>query len=75
MGIAGLKDGGGRNLASIEIKPHRWSWKVFEPLGGKPVFLEKDQAISYARNPGVLSFGGRDSYCGFNWHGHANHSV
>ena len=32
----------------IEIRPHRWSWKVFEALGVEPVFLEKRLAIDYA---------------------------
>jgi hypothetical protein len=34
----------------IEIKPHRWGWKVFEAPGVEPVFPEKDQAINYAQN-------------------------
>jgi hypothetical protein len=34
----------------IEIKPHRWGWKVFEAPGVEPVFLKKDQAINYAQN-------------------------
>jgi len=34
----------------LEIKPHRWGWKVFEAPGVEPVFLQKDQAINYARN-------------------------
>jgi len=32
----------------IEIRPHRWSWKVFEAPGVEPVFLEKRLAIDYA---------------------------
>jgi hypothetical protein len=32
----------------IEIKPHRWGWKVFEALGVEPMFPEKRQAIDYA---------------------------
>ena len=35
-------------MTVIEIKPHRWGWKVFEAPGVEPVFLEKDQAIGYA---------------------------
>jgi hypothetical protein len=35
-------------MTVIEIRPHRWGWKVFEALGVEPVFPEKDQAISYA---------------------------
>jgi len=34
-------------MTVIEIKPHRWGWKVFEAPGVEPVFLEKDQAIGY----------------------------
>jgi len=34
----------------IEIKPHRWGWKLFEAPGVEPVFPEKDQAIKYAKN-------------------------
>jgi len=37
-------------MTLIEIKPHRWGWKVFEALGVEPVFPEKDQAINYAQN-------------------------
>jgi hypothetical protein len=35
-------------MTVIEIKPHRWGWKVFEAPGVEPVFLAKDQAINYA---------------------------
>jgi hypothetical protein len=31
-------------MTLIEIRPHRWSWKVFEAPGVEPVFLEKDLA-------------------------------
>jgi len=34
----------------IEIRPHRWGWKVFEAPGVEPVFPEKSQAINYAEN-------------------------
>jgi hypothetical protein len=37
-------------MTVIEIKPHRWGWKVFEAPGVEPVFLTKDQAINYAEN-------------------------
>jgi hypothetical protein len=37
-------------LSAIEIKPHRWGWKVFETPGVEPVFLEKRQAINSAKN-------------------------
>ena len=33
----------------IEIKPHRWGWKVFEAPGVEPVFREQRQAIDYAQ--------------------------
>jgi hypothetical protein len=36
-------------MTLIEIKPHRWGWKVFEAPGVEPVFPEKDQAINYAQ--------------------------
>ena len=32
----------------IEIRPHKWGWRVFEAPGVEPVFLEKRQAIDYA---------------------------
>jgi hypothetical protein len=35
-------------MSIIEIKPHRWGWKVFEAPGVEPVFPEKRQAIDYA---------------------------
>ena len=37
-------------MTVIEIRPHRWGWKVFEAPGVEPVFPEKDQAINYAQN-------------------------
>src|SRR6266849_2578283 len=33
----------------IEIKQWRNGWKVFECAGVEPVFLAKDQALSYAK--------------------------
>ncbi len=36
-------------MTLIEIRPHRWGWRVFEAPGVEPVFLEKDQAINYAQ--------------------------
>jgi hypothetical protein len=33
----------------IEIRPFRNGWKVFEAPGVEPVFLEKEQAIDYAK--------------------------
>jgi hypothetical protein len=37
-------------MTVIEMRPHRWGWKVFEAPGVEPVFPEKDQAINYAQN-------------------------
>jgi hypothetical protein len=37
-------------MTVIEIRPHRWGWKVFEAPGVEPVFPKKDQAINYAEN-------------------------
>jgi hypothetical protein len=37
-------------MTLIEIKPHRWGWKVFEAPGDEPVFPQKDHAINYAQN-------------------------
>ena len=37
-------------MTVIEIRPHRWGWKVFEAPGVEPVFPEKDEAINYAEN-------------------------
>jgi len=37
-------------MTVIEIKPHRWGWKVFEAPGVEPVFPEKNQAIDYAED-------------------------
>ncbi len=36
------------NNTVIEIKQHRWGWKVFEAPGVEPVFPQKRQAIDYA---------------------------
>jgi hypothetical protein len=35
-------------MTVLEIRPHRWGWKVFEASGVEPVFVEQDQAIGYA---------------------------
>ena len=51
-------------MTLIEIKPHRWGWKVFEAPGVEPVFPEKRQAISYAENRASFRSGG-DSHFGF----------
>jgi hypothetical protein len=37
-------------MTVIEIRPHRWGWKVFEALGVEPVFAEKNHAIGYAKH-------------------------
>ena len=37
-------------MTVIEIRPHRWGWKVFEAPGVEPVFPEEDRAINYAQN-------------------------
>ena len=36
-------------MTVIEIRPHRWGWKAFEAPGVEPVFLNQEQAISYAK--------------------------
>jgi len=35
-------------MTLIEVRPHRWGWKVFEATGVEPVFPEKRQALDYA---------------------------
>ena len=35
-------------MTVIEIRPHRWGWKVFEAPGVEHVFPEKQHAIDYA---------------------------
>jgi hypothetical protein len=37
-------------MTMIEIKPHRWGWKVFEAPRIEPVFPEKHEALNYAEN-------------------------
>ena len=40
-----------RMIATVlEIRPHRWGWKVFEAPGVEPVFPRKDQAMNYAES-------------------------
>jgi hypothetical protein len=34
----------------IEIRPFRNGWQVYEGTGVQPVFLTKEQAMSYAQN-------------------------
>jgi len=35
-------------MTVLEIRPHRWGWKVFEGPGVEPVFAQQSQAIVYA---------------------------
>jgi hypothetical protein len=35
-------------MTVIEVRPHRWGWKVFEAPGVEPVSPEKQHAIDYA---------------------------
>jgi hypothetical protein len=35
-------------MTLIEIRPHGWSWSVFEAPGVEPVFPKKQDAIEYA---------------------------
>jgi len=44
-------------MTVIEIKPHRWGWKVFEAPSVEPVFAEKRQAIGYAETRARLRTG------------------
>ena len=44
-------------MTVIEIRPHRWGWKVFEAPGVEPVFPEKRQAINYAENRACFRLG------------------
>jgi hypothetical protein len=37
-------------MTIIEIRPFRNGWQVFEAPGVQPVFLTKEQAVSYAQN-------------------------
>ena len=36
-------------MTIIEIRPYRNGWSVFEAPGVEPVFLEKEDAIDYAK--------------------------
>jgi hypothetical protein len=44
-------------MTLIEIRPHRWGWKVFESPGVEPVFPEKRQAIDYAQCRACFRYG------------------
>jgi hypothetical protein len=35
-------------MTVIEVRPHRWGWKVFEAPSVDAVFPQKRQAIDYA---------------------------
>ena len=37
-------------MTIIEIRPFRNGWQVFEAAGVEPVFLDKEQAIDYAKS-------------------------
>ena len=37
-------------MTVIEIRPFRNGWQVIEAPGVQPIFLTKEQAISYAQN-------------------------
>jgi hypothetical protein len=54
-------------MTVTEIKPHRWSWKVFEASGVEPVFPKKDQAIRLRAEPRLLPVRS-DSRFGFERH-------
>ena len=41
----------------IDVRPHRWGWKVLEAPGVEPVFLEKRQAIDYAETRACFGSG------------------
>jgi len=61
-------------MAIIEIRPHRWGWKVFEAPGVEPVFPEKRQEINYAEKLRKFSFR-RDSHPRFERQCRARYSV
>ena len=52
-----LEPTAGRAMTLIEIRPHRWGWKVFEAPGVEPVFSKKGQAIDYAQNRACFQSG------------------
>lgn len=41
-------------MTVIEIRPHRWGWKVFKVTGVEPVFPDKEHAIDSCAEPCVL---------------------
>ena len=44
-------------MTLIEVRPHRWGWKVFEAPGVKPVFPNKDHAITMLRAAHAFALG------------------
>ncbi len=42
-------------MTLIEVRPHRWGWKVFEAPGVEPVFPEKNHAIKLRAGPREFS--------------------
>jgi hypothetical protein len=44
-------------MTVIEIRAHRWGWKVFEAPGVEPVFPEKCDAIDYAQQRACFRLG------------------
>ena len=40
-------------MTLVEIRPHRWGWRVFECHGVEPVLGERDHAIDYASSRGL----------------------
>ena len=50
-------------MTVLEIRPHRWGWKVFESPGVEPVSLNQQDAIDYATGQRVLPLW-RDSHSG-----------
>jgi hypothetical protein len=47
---APLWNNANNSVTIIEIRPFRNAWQVYEAPGVQPVFLTKEQAISYAQN-------------------------
>ena len=41
-------------MTVIEIRPHRWGWKMFGAPGVEPVFPYEADAIDYAPEPRML---------------------
>jgi len=56
----------------IEIRPFRNGWSVFEAPGVEPVFLEKEDAIDYAKGRACFRSG---EIRIFNSSGRLEHSI